>query len=475
MRLSDRMMRAGGGGDDPNRRAWDVEPNASVGFTTRLEPNGAPIDPFAPLKARALDALVDRLGNRLFDASLSPKALHTYVAAELATVLSSEPVPLSAIEREGLVGQLVDEVLGLGPIEPFLADPTVTEVMVNSDHPIYVERAGRLHKTNARFASEERLRQVIDRIVSEVGRRIDESSPMVDARLADGSRVNAIIPPLAIDGSALTIRKFAKQRLVAEDLIAFGTLTPEATEFLEACVRGRLNVMISGGTGTGKTTLLNALSSLIGEDERIVTIEDAAELQLDQEHLIRLESRPPNVEGRGAVAIRDLVRNALRMRPDRIIIGEVRGAEALDMLQAMNTGHEGSLTTLHANSPRDALSRLETMVLMAGMDLPMRAIRDQVTSAVDLIVHLSRLRDGTRRVTQICEIVGQEGDVVSMSDLFAFDFSAGIDEHGRHLGSLHPTGLRPTFVERLAGVGVELPAEWFGLGASVLARSGVRR
>jgi pilus assembly protein CpaF len=474
MSLSDRIKQAGGDGDDATHRAWHEEP-AGGSWITRLEPSGAPIDPFAPLKARALDALVGRLGNRLYDASLSPAELHTYVATELGAVLADETVPLSASERDDLVRQLVDEVLGLGPIEPFLADPTVTEVMVNSDKPIYVERAGRLHKTNARFASEDRLRQVIDRIVSEVGRRVDESSPMVDARLADGSRVNAIIPPLAIDGSSLTIRKFAKQRLLAEDLIAFGTLTPEATSFLAACVQGRLNMLISGGTGTGKTTLLNVLSAIIPEDERIVTIEDAAELQLDQDHLIRLESRPPNVEGRGAVAIRDLVRNALRMRPDRIIVGEVRGAEALDMLQAMNTGHEGSLTTLHANTPRDALSRLETMVLMAGMDLPLRAIRDQVSSSLDVIVHISRLRDGTRRVTQICEVVGQEGDVVSLSELFAFDFSAGLDEHGRHQGTLLPTGLRPTFVERLTGVGVQLPTEWFGLSSEVLARPGARR
>ncbi len=473
MSLSDRIRQAGEG-DEPNRRAWHTDSTAAS-WITRIEPNGAPIDPFAPLKARALDALMQRLGHRLYDSSLSPAELHQYVAVELGAALIKEPVPLSTEEREALVGQLVDEVLGLGPIEPFLADPTVTEVMVNGTHPIYVERAGRLHKTNARFGSDDRLRQVIDRIVSEVGRRIDESSPMVDARLLDGSRVNAIIPPLAIDGPALTIRKFAKQRWHAEDLVACGTLTDEATQFLAACVRGRLNVLISGGTGTGKTTLLNVLSAMIGDDERIVTIEDAAELQLDQEHLVRLESRPANVEGRGAVTIRDLVRNALRMRPDRIVVGEVRGAEALDMLQAMNTGHEGSLTTLHANSPRDALSRLETMVLMAGMDLPLRAIRDQVSSAIDVIVHLSRLRDGTRRVTQICEVVGQEGDVVSLSDLFAFDYSAGVDDTGCHLGALHPTGLRPTFVERLAGHGVELPPDWFGLAAEVLARPGAKR
>ncbi len=316
---------------------------------------------------------------------------------------------------------------------------------------------------------------MIDKIVSAVGRRIDESSPMVDARLADGSRVNAVIPPLAIDGPALTIRKFAKHRLTADDLMAFGTLTPEATEFLQACVAGRMNIIISGGTGTGKTTLLNVMSSLIPEEERIVTIEDAAELQLDQQHLIRLESRPENLEGRGGVTIRDLVRNALRMRPDRIIVGEVRGAETLDMLQAMNTGHDGSLSTVHANSPRDALFRLETMTLMAGMDLPLRAIRDQISSALDVVVHLSRLRDGSRRVTQISEVAGAEGEVVSLSDLFAFDYSAGLDDEGRHRGTLAPTGLRPGFAERLRDTGIELPARLLGIDAPSLARPGTRR
>ncbi len=432
-------------------------------------------DPMAALKARALDALVLNLGSRLYDAAMTPEQLDAYVVEELAKVLEHEPVPLSRAEREKLVAQLGDEVLGYGPIERFLADPTVTEVMVNAGNPIYIERGGRIHKTDARFASEARLRLVIERIVSAIGRRIDESSPMVDARLADGSRVNAIIPPLAIDGPALTIRKFAKTRLTIADLVSFGTLSPDAAEFLAACVSGRLNILISGGTGSGKTTLLNVLSSMIANDERIITIEDAAELQLDQEHLIRLESRPANLEGRGEVAIRDLVRNALRMRPDRIIVGEVRGAEAIDMLQAMNTGHDGSLSTLHANSPRDALSRIETMALMAGMELPLRAIRDQTASALDLIVHLSRLRDGSRRVTQISEVVGSEGDVVSLSDLFGFDYSAGTTPDGRHLGTLRPTGLRPTFTERLADVGVELPARLLGIDADILQRPGARR
>jgi pilus assembly protein CpaF len=298
---------------------------------------------------------------------------------------------------------------------------------------------------------------------------------MVDARLPDGSRVNAIIPPLAVDGPMLTIRKFAKTRLTLDDLVSFGTLSAETTDFLAACVQGRLNIIVSGGTGTGKTTLLNVLSALIPDDQRIITIEDAAELQLHQEHLVRLEARPQNMEGKGDITIRDLVRNALRMRPDRIIVGEVRGAEALDMLQAMNTGHDGSLSTLHANSPRDALTRLETMTLMAGMELPLRAVRDQIASALDLIVHLERLRDGTRRVTQITEVVGMEGEVVTISDLFAFDFTAGLDADGRHRGRLLPTGLRPTFTERLRDQGIELPARLLGIDAPTLHRPGVRR
>jgi pilus assembly protein CpaF len=468
MKLSDHL-KAAGVDEETARRAISA---AGTGFD---DGSSTGDDPLAALKARALDALVHNLGSRLYDASMTAEQLDTYVVEELGKVLEDEPVPLSRTERETLVAQLGDEVLGYGPIERYLADPTVTEIMVNAGNPIYIERGGRIHKTDARFASEARLRLVIERIVSAIGRRIDESSPMVDARLADGSRVNAIIPPLAIDGPALTIRKFSKTRLTIDDLVGFGTLSTDAAEFLSACVSGRLNILISGGTGSGKTTLLNVLSSMIADNERIITIEDAAELQLDQEHLIRLESRPANLEGRGEVAIRDLVRNALRMRPDRIIVGEVRGAEAIDMLQAMNTGHDGSLSTLHANSPRDALSRIETMALMAGMELPLRAIRDQTASALDLIVHLSRLRDGSRRVTQISEIVGSEGDVVSLSELYGFDYSPGTTPDGRHLGGLRPTGLRPTFTERLADVGVELPARLLGIDAPVLQRPGARR
>jgi pilus assembly protein CpaF len=419
------------------------------------------VDPLTILTRRAQDGLFARLGTRLFDASLSEEQLHAYVMQELEAVIGDEPVPLTRAERQRVVSAVSDDVLGFGPIEAYLADPTVTEIMVNAQRAIFVEREGRLYRTDSRFISDEHLRRVIDRIVAEVGRRVDESSPMVDARLADGSRVNAIIPPLAIDGPALTIRKFSKQAFTVDDLVTLDTLTPQLAAFLSACVNGRLNILISGGTGTGKTTLLNVLSAMIPDDERIVTIEDAAELQLQQSNLVRLEVRPPNIEGRGEVVARDLVRNALRMRPDRIIVGEVRSGEALDMLQAMNTGHDGSLSTLHANSPRDAVARLETMVLMAGMDLPVRAIREQTASAIDLLVHLTRLRDGSRRVTQVCEVNGMEGEVVTLSDIFRFDFGAGRDPDGRFAGSIQPTGLRPHFADRLHDFGVELPPEMF--------------
>jgi pilus assembly protein CpaF len=379
-------------------------------------------------------------------------------------------MPLSPEERAALVADLADDVLGYGPMQRFLADREVTEIMVNGCEDIYVERSGRLHRTSARFISEGHLRRVIDRIVSEVGRRVDESSPMVDARLPDGSRVNAIIPPLAVDGPVLTVRKFASDPYRVHDLVAMGAFTQETADLLSACVRGRLNMLVTGGTGTGKTTMLNVLSSFIPADERVVTIEDSVELQMDQHHVVRLESRPANAEGRGSVAIRDLVRNSLRMRPDRIIVGEVRGGETLDMLQAMNTGHDGSLSTVHANTPRDAISRLETMVLMAGMDLPDRAIREQVASALDVIVHLSRFRDGTRRVTNVTEVVGMEGQIVTLQDVFAFDYAAGVDGQGRHRGQLRPTGIRPAFVDRLADLGIEVPAATFGTPDDLLGR-----
>ena len=420
------------------------------------------VDPFAGLKRRAQDALFARMGQRLYDSSLSEDQLDALVVQEIGRVIEAEQIPLSSAERVRLVSEITDDVLGLGAIERYLADPTVTEVMVNSCDGIYVERDGKLTLTDSGYLSADHLRQVIERIVSRVGRRIDESSPMVDARLPDGSRVNAVIPPLAVDGPVLTIRKFARQAYTPEDLIGFKTLTPEIVELVDACVRGRLNILISGGTGTGKTTLLNVVSGFIPEDERVVTIEDSVELRLSQRHVVRLESRPPNIEGKGAVSTRDLVRNSLRMRPDRIVVGEVRGPEALDMLQAMNTGHDGSLSTLHCNTPRDALSRLETMVLMAGMDLPVRAIREQVASAVDVIIHLTRMRDGTRRVTQITEVCGMEGDIITLADLYKFDYAAGMDEDGHFLGTVHPTGLRAQFSDKLRDIGIEIPSRLFG-------------
>lgn len=446
-------------------RAAQAEQNSQGALRVSTDHLTTPVvqDPFALLKQRAQDALFARMGARLYDASLGSDQLDVLVVQELSRVVEEEHIPLDSSERARLVAEIRDDVLGFGAIEQWLADPDVTEIMVNALDGIYVERRGKIERTGSRYTSAEHLRQVIDRIVSRVGRRIDESSPMVDARLPDGSRVNAIIPPLAVDGPVLTVRKFAKQVYSDEDLVRLSTLTPELCELLAAGVSGKLNVLVTGGTGTGKTTLLNVLSQYIPENERVITIEDAVELRLVQEHVLRLEARPPNIEGKGEITIRDLVRNALRMRPDRIIVGEVRGGEALDMLQAMNTGHEGSLSTLHCNSPRDALARLETMVLMAGLDLPVRAIREQIASAVDLIVHLSRLRDGTRRVTQLTEVNTMEGDVITLTDLYVFDYAAGIDEHGHFRGNATPTGLRARFVDRLADQGIEIPNYCFGI------------
>ncbi|MBN1878271.1 MAG: CpaF family protein [Anaerolineae bacterium] len=376
-------------------------------------------------------------------------------------ILQEESIVLGRRERDALFEQIVAEILGLGPIEILLADDSITEIMVNGPKKIFVERKGKVQRVNIAFESDEHLMRIIERIVAPLGRRIDESSPTVDARLKDGSRVNAVIPPISLIGPVLTIRKFFKKPLTIEDLIRFGSVTEESVEFMKACVVAAVNVVVSGGTGTGKTTFLNVLSSFIPEDERIITIENAAELQLRQEHVVTLESRPPNVEGKGEISIRDLVINSLRMRPDRIVVGECRGGETLDMLQAMNTGHEGSMTTLHANNPREALSRVETMVMMAGMELPHRAIREQVASAVDVIVQLERMRDGSRRVVNITEIQGMEGDVITMADIFKFE-QTGLED-GKIIGRLRPTGIRPKFMERIEHAGIHLPASVFGV------------
>jgi pilus assembly protein CpaF len=423
-----------------------------------------PVDPYAELKTRIHHNCIAKLGPELFKKETT-EDLSERVLRAVTEQLALDRTPLTREERRQITREITDDILGYGPLEPLLRDDSITEVMVNDYDRIYIERAGKIERTQVAFVDNAHLLRIIDKIVSQVGRRIDESSPMVDARLPDGSRVNAIIPPLSLKGPTLTIRKFSRDPYTMDDLIAFGSISAKAAQFLAACVKGKLNILISGGTGTGKTTTLNATSAYIPGDERIVTIEDAAELQMQQEHVITLESRPPNIEGQGEVRIRELVRNALRMRPDRIIVGEVRGPETLDMLQAMNTGHEGSLTTIHANSPRDALSRLETLVLTAGVDLPLRAIREQIASAFDLLVQISRLVDGSRRVTHVTEVLRMESDVITLQDIFVAkppdEETASTSRSSRLLTPLMCTGLKPHFLEKLAQNGVSLPPTFF--------------
>lgn len=419
-------------------------------------------DPFEDFKKKVQKKIVDELSGKLnnIEDNNDEEDLKNEIISLIEKTLLEDNIVLSRTERQKLISEIVDEVIGLGPINPLLHDPDISEIMVNGPNMVYVEQKGKIVLTDIKFRDDSHVMHVIERIVSPIGRRIDESSPMVDARLPNGSRVNIIIPPLSLDGPTITIRKFSEDPFTIKDLINFGTLTPNMALFLKACVESRLNVVVSGGTGSGKTTTLNILSSFIPQDERIVTIEDAAELQLGQEHVVRLETRPPNIEGKGGITIRDLVKNSLRMRPDRIVVGEVRSGEALDMLQAMNTGHDGSLTTGHANSPRDMLSRLETMVLMAGMDLPVKAIREQISSAVDLIVQQTRLKDGTRKVTHISEVLGMEGDIITLQDIFIYTQN-GKDEKGKITGEFKATGIKPKFSSKIEANGITLPKDLF--------------
>lgn len=475
MSLTDRLAAAqrsrhqGGGGPDA---IAPLAQQANAPTPTRVQAavatkRATQRDPFADVKRAVHAKLVETLGPKLYDVNMTQSDLEQEVRLALQSGIASSETMMSGADRTRIAQEIADDILGYGPLEPLLRDANLSEVMVNSFEDIYVERDGKLQRVEAAFSDESHLRRTIDKIVGKIGRRVDETSPMVDARLPDGSRVNAIIPPLALDGSKLTIRKFSEDPYTVEDLISFDTLTRPAADLLAACVKGRLNILVSGGTGAGKTTTLNVLSSFIPGDERIVTIEDAAELKLHQEHVLRLESRPANIEGKGAVHIRDLVRNSLRMRPDRIVVGEIRDAAALDMLQAMNTGHDGSISTVHANTPRDALSRVETMVMMAGMNLPVKAIREQVSSAVDLIIQQTRLKDGTRRITAITEIVGMEGDIVTTQDVFLFDYSTGYDDTGRARGHLKSTGLRPRFLERLQDHNVFVDPAVFATGGGL--------
>jgi pilus assembly protein CpaF len=465
MGLHDRLHRQNGNGNGPE---LDVLSGGQPEVAERRP------DPYADLKSRIHHACIAKLGPQLYTAGQAQEGSVDDLAEKVLRVvteqLALDRTPLTREERRQITREITDDILGYGPLEPLLRDDSVTEVMVNNYDRVFIERKGKIEAADATFVDNAHLLRIIDKIVSQVGRRVDEASPMVDARLPDGSRVNAIIPPLSLRGPTLTIRKFSRDPYTMDDLIAFGTLSPKAAQFLSACVRGKLNMLISGGTGTGKTTTLNALSAFVPNDERIVTIEDAAELQLQQEHVITLESRPPNIEGEGEIRIRELVRNALRMRPDRIIVGEVRGPETLDMLQAMNTGHEGSLTTIHANTPRDALSRLETLVMTAGVELPHRAIREQISSAFDLLVQISRLVDGSRRITHVTEVLRMESDVVTLQDVFVAkppeEDDSAEGKQVQLLGQLECTGLKPHFLEKMAANGVFLPPTFFGDASS---------
>lgn len=448
MRLSDRV------------ELIEVEGRTTTTKGGRKRTQAAGTEDWGQMKRRVRDALLEELGPRLYQKTKAEE-LKATVMENLDNALERAGVSVSVTQRAKFAAEVAADLLGYGPLEELLADPTLTEIMCNAYDDIYVERSGKLEHVSTTFTDEAHLRQIIEKIVATVGRRIDESSPMVDARLPDGSRVNAILPPVAVHSPVLTIRRFPAEPYGMKDLINFGSVTLDAAMFLEACVRGKLNILVSGGTGTGKTTMLNVLTEFVPEDERIVTIEDAAEIRLHQPHVITLEARPANIEGAGQISIRDLVKNALRMRPDRIVVGEVRGGEALDMLQAMNTGHEGSLTTVHSNSPRDGLARLETMVLMAGYDLPLRAIRSQVASAIDVIIHIDRFGDGSRRITHISEVQGMEGDIITLQDIYRFNFAEGGTQSARSTGRLRPTGLRPKVIEKLQEAGITVPPKLF--------------
>jgi len=456
--LRDRLNEGGTAVAEPPEKGTGA-PTAPMSFSPTSRPDFEALTPVEQLKVDLHRQLIDQLNLEALEALGDETLVDSQIRHAVAEFLRNEDTPLSQAERDEVIEEIVYEVTGLGPIEPLFRDPAITDILVNGPKEVYIERGGQLSRVPTKFRNDRHLMTIIDRIVTRVGRRVDESQPMVDARLPDGSRVNAIIPPLALDGPILSIRRFGAQ-LAMHDLLRLETLTEEMASLLGACVQARLNIVISGGTGSGKTTLLNVLSAFIPAGQRVVTIEDAAELRLQQDHVVRLETRPPNVEGRGQVVARDLVRNALRMRPDRILVGEVRGAEALDMLQAMNTGHEGSITTIHANSPRDALSRLETMVQFAGTSLSLRAIRDQIASALNVIVQIARLSDGTRRVVSISEVTGMEGEVISIQEIFRFK-RRGVDENGKVIGGFVATGVRPVFADQLQVAGVKIPADLF--------------